>query len=223
MATISQDQGSVPEPSASRKTLITSLAWGIVLNATIPVGCYFLAKRFISPSELTDLIFATLFPMLKSVHDLVRRRELDPVAVLVLLGILTSILALFFGGSPRLLLIRESFFTGAFGIACFLSLVFPRPIMFYFGRYFLAGKDPQRRKIYSDRWENPVVRRGHRLITMVWGLVFTGEFLIRTLMVYTLPIPVVLTFSPFFTGFATIFTIAWTFRYAHKIRKRISA
>src|SRR5512136_1192516 len=95
---------SVPASNSAYKSLIISLVWDIALNATIPVVCYFLAKRFVSPSELTALIFATAFPLFKSAYDLIRSRELDPVAVLVLLGIVTSILALFMGGDPRILL-----------------------------------------------------------------------------------------------------------------------
>jgi hypothetical protein len=202
--------------------LVLSLVWDIALNATIPVACYFLAKWFISPSEMTALIAATMFPILKSVYDLVGRRELDPVAVLVLLGIVTSILALFVGGDPRLLLIRESFFTGAFGVACLLSLAFPRPIMFFFGRYFMAGRDPQKRDAFNEKWRNPAVRRAHRLVTAVWGLVYVGEFAIRVVLVYTIPAPVVLVATPFLIGIGTISTIVWTFRYAYRVRDEVS-
>jgi hypothetical protein len=209
-------------PNSAHKSLIVSLVWDIALNATIPVVCYFLAKRFVSPSELTALIFAIAFPLFKSANDLIRNRQLDPVAVLVLLGIVTSIMSLFLGGDPRILLIRESFFTGAFGVACLISLIFPRPIMFYFGRFFMAGKDPQKRETFNARWQNPIVRRGHRLVTLVWGVVYVGEFLVRIILVYSLPAPVVLIVSPFIIGFATIFTIIWTFWHAKKIRERIS-
>jgi hypothetical protein len=205
------------------KPPVISLAWDIALNTAIPVASYHLAKRFVSPSELTALLIATAFPTLKSAYDLVRCRELDPVAVLVLLGIVTSLLALCLGGDPRILLIRESFFTGAFGIACLLSLTFPRPLMFYFGRYFMAGKDVQKHEVYSARWHNPTARRAHRLITTVWGLVYVGEFVVRVALVYSLPAPDVLALSPLLMGLATIVTIIWTFRYAGKVRKRIPA
>ncbi len=213
---------SGPAADSAHKSIIISLIWDIALNATIPVVCYFLFKKFVSPSELMALVFATAFPMLKSAYDLIRRREVDPVAVLVLLGILTGILAIFLGGSPRILLIRESFFTGAFGVACLVSLIFPRPIMFYFGRFFMAGKDPQKRETFNARWQIPSVRRGHRLVTLVWGLVYVGEFIFRIILVYSQPVPVVLIVSPFMIGFATIFCIIWTFRYDRKMRERIS-
>jgi hypothetical protein len=203
--------------------LIRSLIWDIVLNASIPVACYYFSKQFISPSEFIALVFATVFPIGKSIYDPVHRREIDPVTIVVLLGIVTGIVALFFGGGPHLLLIRESLFTGAFGLACLISLFFPRPIMFYFGRYFMAGKDQQKREVYNARWHNPVARRAHRLITLAWGLVFVGEFLTRVIMVYYLPAPVVLVVSPIILSVATILLIIWTFWYAHRIRERATS
>lgn len=211
---------TLAEPS--HRPIIVSIAWDIILNATVPLACYLLAKRFVSPSELTALILAALFPLLKSAYDLVRHHDLNPVAVVVLLGIVISVLALYFGGDPRILLIRESLFTGAFGIACLVSLAFPRPIMFYFARYFMAGSDAQKRQIMEARLQNPVVRRAHRLVTGVWGCVYAGEFAVRTALVYTLPAAAVLAISPFMIGLATIFTILWSFSYANKVRARIA-
>lgn len=201
---------------------IGSLAWDIALNATIPLAFYYLSKRYVSPSELTALLAATAFPTLSSVYGLARRREVDPVAVLVLLGIVASILALLLGGDPRVLLIRESLFTGAFGIFCLVSLAFPRPVMYYFGRHFMAGRDPAKRAIFEARSGTPIGRRAHRIVTTVWGLVYGGEFLIRVVLVYTLSGPVVLVVSPILLGLATIATVVWTFRYARNVREQAS-
>jgi hypothetical protein len=209
-------------PDASRP-LIHSLAWDIALNTVIPLASYYLSKRLVSASELAALILASAFPILKSAYALMRKRTMDPVAMMVLLGILTSIAALFIGGDSRMLLIRESFFTGAFGIVCFVSFLFLRPIMFYFGRYFIAGNDPERRSVYEERSRNPIGRRANRLVTAVWGVVYTSEFVLRVVLVYTLPAPAVLAITPIVFGAATILTVIWTFRYASSVRKKISA
>ena len=209
--------------NAAPQSMITSLLWDIALNATIPAALFFFAKYFISPAELTALLWATSFPLLKSAYGLIRRRELDPVALLILLGLVASVLAVLIGGDPHLLLIRESFFTGAFGLACLISLILPRPIMFYFGRYFMAGRDPQKRDTFNARWQDPAVRRAHRLVTVTWGLVYVGEFVLRIALVYSLSAPLVLAISPFSTGLVTVGTIVWTFWYAHRVRNRIDA
>ena len=155
-------------------------------------------------------------------YDLARHHEINPVAMLVLFEIVTSIGALFVSGDPRVLLVRESFVTGSFGLACFASLLLPRPIMFYFGRYFMAGSDPEKRRVFNERLQNPVVHRGHQLVTAVWGAVYLGEFLIRLILIYTVAASVVLAVTPVLLGLAAILTIVWTFRYANKLRERVA-
>lgn len=76
----------------------------IALNAVLPLLLYRLSKLYISPSEFTALAVATTFPIGKSIFDVAKRRQIDPVSVIVLLGIGASAVALLAGGSPRLLL-----------------------------------------------------------------------------------------------------------------------
>jgi hypothetical protein len=197
-----------------------SIVLGIVLNAIIPVVLYKLSKHYLSHSELTALVIATTFPLGKSVFDLVRRGQVDPVSIVVLLGIATDIVALLFGGGPRLLLVRESLFTGAFGFACFASLLLPRPMMFYFGRHFMAGADPQRQARFNVAWQLPEVRFSHRLITSIWGCVFVGELILRIILIYNVSAVAVLIISPVLLGTLTIATMIWAFSYGHRVRLR---
>ncbi len=191
----------------------------IALNAIVPLILYRLSKRYISPSEFTALALATTFPLARSVFDLVKRRQLDPISVIVLLGIVASGLALLARGSPKLLLMRESFFGGLFGTACFASLLLPRPLMFYFGRHFLAGKDPLKRRRYELSWTLPEVRFNNRLITIVWGSVFLGDFAGRLILIWLLPPAWVLVISPILFGSVILATTAWTFRRARRARE----
>lgn len=140
--------------------------------------------------------------------------------MIVLLGIAASAIAILFGGSARLLLVRESLFTAAFGLACIGSLLLPRPMMFHIGEYFLAGDDPLKRRRYQASWELPEVRFTSRLITTVWGSVFLGEFAARMAMIFFLPVPWVLVLSPVLLGSLTLITIVWTFYYAKRARER---
>jgi hypothetical protein len=201
---------------------VSGIVWDIVLNATVPVALYKLSKRYVSQSELTALIMATTFPLGKSIFDLARRAQLDPFSIVVLLGIATNGVALLLGGSPRLLLVRESLFGGAFGLACFVSLLLPRPMMFYFARYF-AGADPRRQARFNSSWQLPDVRFCHRLVTIVWGCVFVGELILRIILIYKASAAAALIASPILLGALTIITAIWTFRYAHNVRLRASA
>ena len=182
------------------KPPVRGILFDIALNAIVPLLLYRLSKRYISSSELTALSISAIFPLAKSVFDLLRRRQFDTIAILVLVSIATSGVAIFLGGSPKILLVRESLFTGVFGVACFVSLLLPRPMMFYFGRFFIAGADPVRRERFNASWALPEVRFAHRLITIVWGVVFVGELVVRVVLIYTVSTELVLVLSPILIG-----------------------
>ena len=212
-----------PAEEQRSRPALGGIIWGIVLNAIIPVVLYRLSRHYLSFSEFTALILATTFPLGKSIFDFARRGHVDPISIVVLLGIAFNGVALLFGGSPHLLLIRESLFTGAFGVACFVSLLLPRPLMFYFGRHFMAKSDEQRRTRFDAAWKLPEVRFSHRLITAVWGCVFVGELILRIVLVYHLSTSKVLIFSAILIGSLTVVTMIWTFNYGHRVRRRASA
>lgn len=130
---------------------------------------------------------------------------------------MTNLLSLSVGGDPRILLIRGDLFTALFGIICLISLAFPRPVMFYFGRYFIAGKDPEKGATFDARAREPRFHRGFQIITAVWGLTYAAEFVARIILVYTIPVAAVVAIAPIMTGLATIFAIVWTFRFRSRM------
>lgn len=214
----SRQNNQAPPAAQPARMPMRGIFVDIALDAIVPLILYKLSKRYISHSELTALMIATTFPLAKSIFGVARKRQVDPVAIVVLLGIATSGIALLLGGSPRLLLVRESLFTGAFGLACFFSLLLPRPLMFYFGRYFVTAKEPEVAARFEASWQLPEIRFGHRLITVVWGCVLLGELIIRVILIYKTSTGTVLFASPILLGGMTVAALVWTFRYAHKMR-----
>ena len=147
-------KNDTPQNSKVRAFIMDTL-----VSTIIPLAVYHLSRKYLGSSEFTALIYASVYPVAKSLFDLTRHKQVNPVMVLVVLGILVSIGALFLGGSPRILLIRESLLTAAFGSACFVSFLLPRPLMFYFGRYFIAGNDPAKVEAFNRNWNLAKVRR----------------------------------------------------------------
>src|SRR5882757_6402431 len=96
--------------------------WSFLLdtsvNTLVPLAVYHISRHYFGASELMGLVYATLYPLAKSIFDLREHRSVNPVGVLVILGILTGGGALLLGGSSRVLLIRESLLTAAVGLAC---------------------------------------------------------------------------------------------------------
>jgi len=206
-------------PAAVPRMNIRGLLPSILINGAVPLAIYLILKHY-NYSDLIALSASVLFPVIGSVISIVRQHTLDLIAAIALVGIAVSIIAVFLGGDPKILLIRESFVTGALGIACFVSLLFPRPLMFYFGRYFATANDPAKRAKYNELWQYPYFRFVNRVITVVWGVAYAGEFILRVILVYTLPTAAVLAVSPIILGGLTILTIAWTFAYALRAARR---
>ncbi len=196
----------------------------IAIDAGVPTGCYWLSMAFISHSEVVALIVASVFPLLKSLYGVLRNRRVDPISVAILLGLMVGLGALFLGGSPKLILMRESLFTGTFGLACLLTLLLPsrRPLMFFLARYSAAGSDPAMCARYDQLWKNAGFRHMQRVITLVWGLVLVGEFTLRLALIYTVSPATVLAVSPIVMGIASLLTVIWTMRYGVRAGKALA-
>jgi hypothetical protein len=136
------------------------------------------------------------------------------------IGFAVSIIGVLLGGSQKLLLIRESFVTGAVGLACLVSLPFPQPLGYYFARQFMTGNDPQKVARFAQLWHYPDFRRAVRALTAFWGCLLLGELLLRTVMVLTLPVSTVLAISPIAFNVLTIGGIAASIAYGNFMRRR---
>jgi hypothetical protein len=199
---------------------IRGMLFSLALNVAIPLLLYNICKNQYHTSEVVALSVAAIFPICDSIFEAVLRHQLDLIAIISLLGSATGIVGVLLGGDAKLLLIRESFFTGALGLACFISFLLPRPLMFYFGRQMMAGRDAAKIATFNEKWKLPHVRFVHRLITFVWGCAFIGEFLVRVVLVYTLSPALVLIFAPIITTAIVVGTILWTFSYVRYVRRQ---
>jgi hypothetical protein len=202
---------------------IARVLWGLLANAVVPVLLYKLVRGYYAGSEYSALVVAAGFPLAKSTLEWLFYRRSDPISIVVLLGIMVNVVVIFSGGGPRILLVRESLFTGAFGLACFLSLLLPRPMMFHFARYFIAGANQGLQARLDAGWQFAELRFCHRLITIVWGCMFIAEFVIRIILIYLAPTAVVLVITPVLMGLLIVITLVWSLRYAYKVRDRVLA
>ena len=106
---------------------------------------------------------------------------------------------------------------------CLISLLAPKPLMFYFGRQFAGAGDPVRIAAYEDLWQYPNFRNVQRNLTVVWGIGYVAEALVRVALTFVLPIPVFLIVSPLMALGVTIALITWTMAYARRASRRGAA
>ncbi|WP_345813731.1 VC0807 family protein [Paraburkholderia sp. PREW-6R] len=199
---------------------------GFVLELVVNFLLPWLAYRYALPhlGETGALIASAVPPIVWSLIELVRFRRVDALSVIVVAGIVLSVAAMAVGGSPRMLLLRESLVSGAIGIAFLLSLPMRRPLIFYLARASVAREMEGGAARFEALWrERPGLAAAMRLMTLVWGVGLTAETMLRAWMALTWPVERFLVVSPFI-GYGIYGGLTlWTVWYRKTLRSRAEA
>ncbi|HEY0257199.1 MAG TPA: VC0807 family protein [Candidatus Methylacidiphilales bacterium] len=171
---------------------------------------------------LWAMAVGTLSPALNTARVWTKTRRVEPLGLLVMLLLIVGTLGSLISGSLFLALVKDSFLTATFGFVCLGSLLAPKPLLFSVVRQFDAGEDPVRIELWNTRWENPIFRGAFRFVTIVWGLAYMVEALIRVSLAILLTPQAVVTLSPFLgCGFLVILA-AWTRYYMGTILRKVA-
>ncbi|OAJ54359.1 hypothetical protein A6V36_06480 [Paraburkholderia ginsengiterrae] len=196
---------------------------GFVLELAVNFLLPWLAYRLALPhlGETGALIASAVPPVVWSLIELARFRRVDALSMMVVAGIVLSIAAMALGGSPRMLLLRESLVSGMIGVAFLLSLPMRRPLIFYLARASVAREMEGGAARFEALWqERPTLGPALRFMTLVWGVGLTGETALRAWMALTWPIERFLVVSPFI-GYAIYGGLMlWTLWYRKSMRSR---
>lgn len=197
--TLLTEPNQTEQGERKRKPAVGGLIVTIVLNAVLPFFLYLGMKNVLHQSDVVSLLVTALPPALVSLVSLIRQRRLDWLAGIVLFGIVVGLLASFVSKDPRLLLIRDAFFTAAFGLALLVSLFFPKPLTYYAARIFRASFDPEQRRRFPARWqEESSFRAQMRVQAAIWGTGLLVEAVGHASLVFLLSPTQFLALSPFF-------------------------
>jgi hypothetical protein len=164
------------------------LGWVLTLlmNIALPIVTYdLLADRI---GQVPALLLSGVWPVAELVVNLLRTRAVDEFSVFVIIFLALGAISLVAFNSPRVLFIKDSAVTGLFGLVLLASLLFGKPLMFYFGRRFAAHGTPEGIAWWNGLWQYPHFRRGQRILTLVWGLSFLGEAVLRIVLTYQLSV-----------------------------------
>ena len=215
MATTTLTQQQTAQPSISTVSVIRRIVPSL-LEGAIPFAVYMLTKSTLHTSDVVALSIGALVPAILGVVRFVRSRNVDIMGMMILISLVGSIAAALIGGNPQILLIRESFMGALMGVAFLASMLLPCPLFFYLIRHFRAGRDAKLIAAFNEKWNVARMRRTFRIASVVWGLGLLGEFVLRVVFVYTLPIPVVLALSAIMFPAILIAMIAWTVWYLRR-------
>lgn len=219
MESAAQANPTTPQ-KASRTATILSLASSIVINVALPILLYLALKSYTSASDFLALVISGVPSLIDSIVGVIRRKRIDLLAGIVLASIVISLILIALGSSPKVYLVRESFFTVAFGLVYLVSLLFPRPLAFYFARYFATGNHPENIPWFDSLWQYQQFRHTMRVITVVWGIGFLFEAVLRTFLVMMLSIEQFLIISPFVLYGMIGILVVWMFLFSRQGRKK---
>lgn len=209
-----------PQQKASRGATILSLVGSVVINIVLPILLYLALKNYTRASDFLALVISGLPPMIDGIVGVIRRKRIDLLSGIVVASIVISLILIALGSNPKVYLVRESFFTVAFGLAYLVSLFFPRPLAFYFARYFSTGNHPENIAWFDSLWQYSEFRHTMRVITVVWGIGFLFEAVLRTFLVIVLTVEQFVIVSPFVLYGIIGLLIVWMVFYTRQGRKK---
>lgn len=196
----------------SKPQMIGALMVNLFLDAGLAALAYGVA-RLLGYSPFTGLVAGTVVAGLRVVWVVVRQRQVDPFAFFMMgifgLGLVLSLVT----GSPRFLLVKESFGTGAAGLAFVLTCRRGKPLAYHASQR-VAAPTVEERDAWARLWDTePVFRQRFRTMSLVIGAALLVEALIRIPMIYALPIDAMAVLSPVLTPVVITLASIWAVHY----------
>ena len=174
-------------PSFDRRGLFVSLALTAVFDVGVALVAFSVARQMGAGNTVAYLA-AGIGPLIMILITWIRARTLSGASVIILLYVLLSSVAALIGGTdPRLLLAKDSLVTGGFGLACLVSVLFGKPLMFYFGAKFATDGTEAGARQWSGLWQYPDFRASQYRINAAWGVGYLVEAALRVAVAYGVP------------------------------------
>ncbi|WP_410623922.1 VC0807 family protein [Amycolatopsis sp. cmx-8-4] len=156
------------------------------LDLVLPIVAYWLLHTVAGLSSFWALGIGGLATMVNAIITTVRRGKLDGFGILVVVEVALSVVLLFVGDDPRVLLLKPAFYVGVAGVYALGSLFVGRPLVFEAGKPFATRGDPRTVEAYDRSWAvSEPFRTAIRSVTLVWGAGFLVDAVLRVIIVYS--------------------------------------
>jgi hypothetical protein len=186
-------------------SMIRSMGWDLGLPLVIYYGLHALGA-----SDIAALFAGTGIAGLRLGWIAVRQRRLSPFSLVMAAVFGVGLLFTLVTGDPRFMLVKHSGMAAVLGLAFLVTAVRGRPLTLSAQQSF----QPRRARELTEEYAgDPMVRRGHRVASTVWGVGLLVEATVRVVLVYALPIDVMVGVSTGLTVVTFGLLIGWNARY----------
>jgi hypothetical protein len=184
----------------------------ILVNFAAPFLIYHYAKG--DWGEVNAMLASSAPPIVWSLAEFIRHRQIDALSLLVLAGIALSLLAMLGGGSVRFLQLREKLVTLLIGLVFLGSAALGRPIIYELARAQIRRRSADEAAAFEARRNEGIVRRVVMVMTLVWGAGLVADAALGAVLVVTLSPEAYLLVAPVL-GYGTMGGLAfWTWWYS---------
>jgi len=181
----STEAGATPDGDAWEPGLppLGAIVPSALGGAVVPLAVYYLVRSHVG-SDADALAIAGIPASLWVSIQFLRKRRIDPIGAIVLLGFVLGLIVSFaMGGSAFVLKVRDSGFTFVFGLASVISTrVGRRPLTFSVGRALSAGSDSRRAAQFDRLWDVPAGRATFCVLNLLWGFGLMCEAVTRVVL-----------------------------------------
>ena len=163
----------------------------LVFDIGAPIAVYYMLHGAGVPNLLA-LTISAVVPVVSVITKLAVKRQIDTVGLVVLGTIALTVCLALTVHSPRLILARDGFITGLWGLWFIATLWAHRPAAFTFARSFMEGRRLFGTGSWDGHWEASAdFRRIWRVSTIFWAAGLLADAVARVVMSFTLPVDVV--------------------------------
>jgi hypothetical protein len=163
----------------------------LVFDIGAPIALYYMLHGAGVPN-LWALTLSAVIPVGSVLTKLAVKRQIDPVGLVVLGTIALTVCLALTVHAPRLILARDGFITGLWGLWFIATLWANRPAAFTFARSFMEGRRVFGTRSWDDVWDSSAAfRRIWRVSTLIWAAGLLADAIVRVVMSFTLPVDVV--------------------------------
>jgi intracellular septation protein A len=187
---------AAPASEAAPKSSLLPL----LLDVGVPLGSYYLLHNAFGVSVVAALAWSSVVPAARTIYGVVRERELNALAALMLIVNVVGIGISLATGDPRLMIAKESGVSSVIALAILISVALRRPLMSAGLKPYMTKGSPQKIAAWNRLSAgSPRFRRMEGLFSAIWGVALLAECVARLIGAFTLPVSTMVWLSTVFT------------------------
>ncbi|MFF0737961.1 VC0807 family protein [Streptomyces chartreusis] len=180
--------GTTKGNGTNRRSVLRNFA-PLLIDVAVPIGAYYLLKNGFGMSTLMALALSSIVPAVRTGWGVLKSREVNGMATLILFVNVVSLLLSFVAGDPRLMIAKDSAVSSTIGIGIIVSVVLGKPMMTAGMKPWVVKGDTGREAAWARLHAGSArFRRAERMFSLVWGVVLLAECVVRVVGAYTLPV-----------------------------------